>query len=151
MESVEIWLWIIAGLFIVGIIIVSGFKIINTYLTTELNNIIEEDLNRITNSIDKLCVSPKYSRETLEIRIPDTIRLMYISDGETDGKGNIFCFEFNNKKYCKKTDCTASMDTYQKQINKNWFNAIIRKKKFIPFKIKLEKKEGIVITYKELI
>jgi len=70
MESVEVWMWIIAGLLISGLILVGGFNMISKYIASTQLTLAQDNLVLLKGNIENVCIGGRNSQEIKSYVIP---------------------------------------------------------------------------------
>jgi len=70
MESVEVWMWIIAGLLISGLILVGGFNMISKYISSTQLTLAQDNLVLLKGNIENVCIGGRNSQEIKTYVLP---------------------------------------------------------------------------------
>jgi len=70
MESVEVWMWIIAGLLISGLILVGGFNMISKYIASNQLTLAQDNLVLLKGNIENVCIGGRNSQEIKSYVLP---------------------------------------------------------------------------------
>ncbi|MBT4350954.1 hypothetical protein HOD20_00360 [archaeon] len=105
-ESVEVWMWVIAGL-IIGTIVFGGSYMLFSHWI-ENNELKETKVNfeLLTQSIVKTCNQGTDKLEISRFVFPPIVKNITIKNKETneEGIGFLLCIQFENEELCKEID-----------------------------------------------
>ncbi|MBU0757462.1 MAG: hypothetical protein KKF44_05325 [Nanoarchaeota archaeon] len=133
-ESVEVWMWVIAGLIIGGLIFVSGYTLLSRWIHNNELNQAHESFSMLKSSILNVCSIGTERQEIEEFVFPRVVKNITISDVkfEEEGIGNNLCIMIEGEpRYCEILDkepntCSnnVTMQTLSFEEEKNLFSQI---------------------------
>ncbi|MBN2422366.1 hypothetical protein JXB41_04000 [Candidatus Woesearchaeota archaeon] len=105
MESVEVWMWLIAGLIIGSLIFVSGYTLLSNWIRNNEVNDAMNSYSLLKSSIINVC-SLGIERQEIESYIFPRIVNNITIENETDyGEGHVFCIDISGEPlYCEEID-----------------------------------------------
>lgn len=111
MESLEIWMWLVAGFVALAIIIPVFFNLINASIKNqEVNNALES-LDRLSLQIKSACDSGFFSQTSLTLDFPISLGSIYTVKN-INGNNSEICLNFTgdkNNPYCNEImNCIVS-------------------------------------------
>ncbi|MEK6968595.1 MAG: hypothetical protein AABX51_08270 [Nanoarchaeota archaeon] len=157
MESVEVWMWVIAGLLIGSIMFVAGSSLLARYLNSQDIGIARSNFNQIAEISKKICRLGIYSEETMTLRIPSVASKIAVVDKDLiEGQGNDICLWIRNQagSQCEKIDtCETKMNSVVFEADQTPFYMIQRltgakQPAVITFKITKTGFDAVQITWK---
>lgn len=114
MESVEVWMWIIAGLLIGALIFTGAYSLLSRYMKHQEINQAHESFNRLKYSINTVCIGGLYTKDTQEFIFPYSVERIFVRNNEgLEGKGKQICIKmYNSETECSRIRlCNLSMST----------------------------------------
>ncbi|NIA04284.1 MAG: hypothetical protein GWP09_02950 [Nitrospiraceae bacterium] len=114
METVEVWMWIIAGMVIASFILASSFTIVGKHLHNEEIMDCSTKFESLYNLLGTTCVGGEGSVQSEQIVIPFAMQKLYVkNESNVEGYGNILCYKVEGKlPFCKKLSyCKINMST----------------------------------------
>jgi len=119
MESVEIWMWVIAGLLFTGILLAGAYKFMSNYTRNADVKTAQESFAKMTTMADRVCAGGISASEEREIIFPYIVKNISMSGtGEfsdeicmTLGDEKPSCYIFD---YCNASLTPKSIDLTQK-------------------------------------
>ena len=114
METVEVWMWIIAGLLIGGIIFGTSYSLMSQHVKSQERLQAAESFNQLYELMNTVCLSGINALETRQIIFPYSVERVYIKDDNgMEEKGQILCYKFKDSDaVCKRLDlCSAKMSS----------------------------------------
>jgi hypothetical protein len=157
MESVEVWMWLVAGVILGGIIFVSAFVFIGNYTSNMEYNQAQDSYNLLKDTINKVCQGGPYSQEVVSYVFPRVVNLVYSEDDNgIKGSGSNLCIHVQkDAPHCQKLQsCSITMQSInlqQKQSVLYFVQKALGKKKPTKIKFTVAKvgKSDINITWKK--
>ncbi len=145
MESVEVWMWVIAGLVLGGLVFVGGFKLMSSYVhSTEVAQA-EKGINTLYTMVTNVCFGGRSAMEVRNIVFPPLVEKVYVKDKfGVEGFGKNLCYELEKEEeFCLDLKaCNVTMDTLRTKRKKGIFQAMQRflgRKRFISVRFSLNK------------
>ncbi len=114
MESVEVWMWIIAGLIIGGIVFSGAYVFLSRYMAQQEVSQARESFNRLKYSVNTVCIGGSLDKEVDQYIFPYNVEKIYVIDEEgIEGEGNQLCMRIKDEESsCAKINlCTLKMST----------------------------------------
>ena len=113
MESVEVWMWAIAGLIIAGIVFIGGFKLIQNYVDNVEESQLSNSFNLLYSSATNVCYGGSNSREVKNLKFPYITKKIYAQDkAGFEEYGTELCYITKDAKNCADIElCNLSMST----------------------------------------
>ncbi len=114
METVEVWMWIIAGLLITSMILASSFSLVGRHLRSQARLDCADQFTKLYNMIGTQCIGGVGSSETKEFIIPFLMQKIYVkNESNAEGYGDILCYKIDNElPFCRKIKgCDVTMNT----------------------------------------
>lgn len=113
MESVEVWMWVIAGLVIGIIVFTAGYSFITRYMINVEKGQAADALTMLSQKIQNTCQSSLYSRESKNIIFPHIVQRVYVRTKDMDeGMGDYVCIDVQNElPECNELKCAVTMNT----------------------------------------
>ncbi|MBI4439200.1 hypothetical protein HY640_04670 [Candidatus Woesearchaeota archaeon] len=111
MESVEVWMWVIAGVMIAGLILVGSYQFLSKYFYNADFESSRSELDRLVLSLNHVCSSGLGSKESLRLKLSDKVSRVFVRNSEgVEGSGRFVCMGFGSEGYCSEVRvCEASM------------------------------------------
>ena len=150
MESVEVWMWTIAGLIFAGILITGSFKFL-TYYTHNMDvKQAQESFNKLTQMTERVCGAGLGSAEAREIILPYVIANLSTTAREGVYADRICMTLQDEKPSCYDfTYCNATMKPIDLTSSTSFFK-LLQKAVSGPqvgaFKVRVEKTDYRNIT-----
>jgi len=116
MESVEIWMWIIAGLLLGGLIFSGAYTFFSRYMFQQEKNQAYDSFEQLHKSIGKVCLGGSMDRFTGSYIFPYSVEKIYVIDESgVEGSGSNLCIKVQDEdEHCLKTWlCPVSMKTLE--------------------------------------
>ncbi|MBD3203367.1 hypothetical protein GF327_03675 [Candidatus Woesearchaeota archaeon] len=127
-ESVEQWMWIIAGLAIATLIIIGGYSIISQLVADKQLKETMDTFNNLKNRIQDLCYRNKKSQEIHYMKISDIVKEISVRNSTTmrTGNGTMLCIEIEDKnRECQQLkNCVYDLVPIRFQKQQNIFSTI---------------------------
>src|SRR3989344_7955876 len=115
MESVEVWMWVIAGLLIGSIMFVAGSSLLARYLHSQDIGLARSNFNQLSETTKKVCRLGIYSEETMTLRFSSAASKVAVVDKDLiEGEGSELCLWIKNQEgaQCEKVDtCITKMNS----------------------------------------
>ena len=113
MESVEVWMWIAAGVVIGGLIFIGSLKLLSNYTQNVEENQLQNNFNLLYSTIISVCTSGLGAREVKSFQFPYIANKIYVKDTEGfEDFGNFLCFDTKERDYCQTINlCNLTMNT----------------------------------------
>jgi hypothetical protein len=156
MESVETWMWLIAGIIIGSLMFVGGYKLLVKYVDNTEKSAVQDSFNMLSSTIASVCTGGSNNREVKSLAFPFSVDKIYVRDEEgLENYGKELCYDFTEKENCVSTGaCSVTMNTINLQQKTGVFYNI---QKFlgrkdvakIRFTIKKEKAGEITADWKQ--
>lgn len=127
MESVEVWMWVIAGLLVGVIVLASGFLFLSKYIESAQINQAEKSASALANVADTVCLAGKNTKQTRNFYFPYIVRQIYLFDEEKNIKGrgkSLFIEFYNNKDFTIELECSSQMKTISLDKESDFFYMI---------------------------
>src|SRR3989344_5491685 len=116
MESVEVWMWVIAGLLVGALVFASGSALMSRYLNSQEIGTARSNFGWLTTTAEKMCRAGTFSQETRELILPQvTERITVEDDDKIEGAGKNICIYIRNidSPQCYKVEtCTLKMNSF---------------------------------------
>ena len=145
MESVEVWMWVIAGMVLGGIVFVGGFKLLGNYVhSTELSQA-KESMNLLYGMTNNVCFGGRGEREVKSLVFPALVQRIWVQDDyAVEGKGKFLCYllKDDGPACLDLKACDVEMDSISLVEKKSVFSAISKflgKKKYHRFRFSVNK------------
>ena len=157
MESVEVWMWVVAGLVIGSIVFSGGYIFLADYLQSSQINQAQKNFNSLVNSINFICSSGTGATDSKDIVFPFFVDKIFVRDETTniEGNGRQVCIQLKNKgPECVSIDiCKVNMGTIKVEEKTSIFNYIQeglgkRNVADIKFNIQKESADNIKVEWK---
>lgn len=120
MESLEIWMWVVAGFVALAIIIPVFFNLITASIKNQEANNALESLDRLSQQIKSACNSGFFSQTQMTLSFPFSLRSLYTVNN-INGNDSEICINFidnKNNPYCNEIrDCIVSFDKINPEID----------------------------------
>ncbi|MFH0876112.1 MAG: TMEM14 family protein [archaeon] len=99
LESVEVWMWLIAGLIIGGLIFVAGYSILNNWFYNKELQTATESFALLKTSILSVCKLGAEQEEVKRLILPRIVNNISIQDsaGLNIGVGSRLCIDIKNE------------------------------------------------------
>jgi hypothetical protein len=119
MESIEVWMWLIAGLVIGSLIFVSGYTLLSHWVSTNERTLAQKSFSSLKDSVLNVCSVGTDRQEIASFVFPRMVNNLSVANksDSTYGWGNYLCMD------------TADAGEYCEQLNKEPNNC------FIPMKM----------------
>ena len=113
MESVEVWMWLIAGIMVGSMIFVGAYQMIANYTRNLELKDAQDSFSMLRTSMDIVCNQAVGSTEAKDYLLPLTVEKLYVTDNElTEGVGSKICLDVKGANaYCAKLLCRTTMST----------------------------------------
>ena len=159
MESVEVWMWLIAGIMLGGIIFVTAFIFLGHYTHNVEVSQAQDSFAMLKTTVDNACLGGMYNQEIDTFVFPYVLEKIYAQDEhEIKGSGNELCIEIQGElPYCEQTQiCTVNMKSVDIQREKSVFYLIQkamgkRQPANIRFTVSKVNKTELNITWKQVL
>ena len=114
MESIEVWMWIIAGMIMAGLVFMGGFSLLSKYIYNTEKETTNNNFEALYSSINSVCFGGTYTREFKSYTFPFTVKKIYVEDSagiEMFGKN--LCFEYREESPICMTvkNCNVDMNS----------------------------------------
>jgi len=112
MESVEVWMWVIAGLIISALILVGGFNMLIKFTQSNHVSTAQDNLILLKSNVDSVCIGGRNSQEIKSYIFPYIVNNI-TSVHSTFLKRSKLCMEIDKEgRFCHDIDtCNISMPT----------------------------------------
>ncbi len=156
METVEVWMWIVAGILIGSIIFATAYSLMANHVKKQELLQASQGYNQLYELINTVCLSGIDAMETQRIIFPYIVERIWIED-ETgkEEEGKRLCYKIKDKnEFCQELKlCSAKMRTISFTEKTNLFYLIqkaLGKKEVanIEFKVQKSGLNSINITWK---
>ncbi|MFH1591525.1 MAG: hypothetical protein ABIC95_06385 [archaeon] len=150
-ESVEVWMWVIAGMVIGSLIFVGGFKLLTNYVQSAESNQANENVNMLYSMITQVCFGGRGEREIDSLRFPSMIEKIYIEDEEgIENLGKNLCYDpVDDTPNCMDLKaCTVMMNSISTKEKRGVFYAVekfLGKRRPQQFRFRVQKKSVDVV------
>ena len=114
MESVEQWMWLVAGVIITAALIVSGYALISRYIRSSEISQAESSFSFLKSSSDSVCVGGINSQEVKSFIFPSLTEEIYVRDDDYQiGNGRFMCINISGEPpLCDELRlCSVEMQT----------------------------------------
>ncbi len=115
MESLEVWMWVIAGLLIGIILFIAGSSLLGRYLHSQDIGLSRSNFGQLADTVKKICRLGVYSEETVRLRFPSSADKIAVVDADKiEGEGKQLCLWIRGQEgvQCIDTDlCVTKMNT----------------------------------------
>lgn len=156
MESVEVWMWVIAGLILGGIVFVGGFKLLGNYVHSTEVSIAAESSTLLYTMVNNVCFGGRGEREVKSLVFPSMVERIYVEDEfGVQGEGKLLCYDLeNDEPTCLDLKaCGITMDTISMAEEKTIFSAVAKflgKKNYQRFRFSVNKEDfdDVSVTWK---
>ncbi len=114
METVEVWMWIIAGLLIGAIIFGTAYSLMAHHMKSQEKLQAAEGFNQLYELMNTVCLSGIDAMETRQIIFPYSVERIYIKgNNDLEEEGKTLCYKFKDSdEACKELKlCNAKMRT----------------------------------------
>ncbi|MEM3370520.1 MAG: hypothetical protein QW471_02390 [Candidatus Woesearchaeota archaeon] len=112
MESVEIWMWIVAGLLLGGLLFGGAYTFFSRYLAQQEKNQAFENFEDLELSVSRVCLGGSYDKISKNYILPFSVEKLYVADEDgSEGSGNQLCLKLKEEDaHCLSIKlCSASM------------------------------------------
>ncbi|MBN1502442.1 hypothetical protein JW930_02780 [Candidatus Woesearchaeota archaeon] len=131
-ESVEVWMWIIAGLIIGSLIFVAGYTLLSHWVHNNEVNQAQQSFSSLVSSLLNVCNLGVDRQEISPYIFPKVVNNITAYNESTDeyGKGNSLCIAIEGEgSYCenlKKLECNLPifMDAIEIRERKTLFSVV---------------------------
>ena len=133
-ESVEVWMWIIAGMVIGAIIFGSGYTMLAKCIRGNEVKLAQENYSLLRSSVVNVCALGFQRQEVKRFIFPTIVNNISVQNKSTEetGSGNLLCISIENEgEFCDKINedpynChnTINMKTIDFKSEKNLFGVI---------------------------
>ncbi len=108
MESIEVWMWVIAGLLATGLILIVALTMISSYVTSIEKSEAKNTFSTINSHLNQACASGRNYQESFMTSFPSIVRYFNQSGP------NKLCFSFSDQEeepYCNSLErCSIIMN-----------------------------------------
>jgi hypothetical protein len=113
MESIEVWMWVIAGVIIGGLMFTSVMSFMAKQFTQQEINQARESFTRLSSSLKVVCAGGSFSRDTDLYQFPYRVKKMFVQNNTFEGEGRNLCIDIENQDLdCVELEqCTIKMET----------------------------------------
>jgi hypothetical protein len=114
MESIEIWMWIIAGLLLGGLIFTGSYTFFSRYMAQQEKSQAYDSFERLKLSVGNVCLGGSMDRYSGQFVFPYSVEKISVADDlGAEGAGGNICIKVKDEdERCLKIGlCTASMKT----------------------------------------
>jgi hypothetical protein len=114
MESIEIWMWIIAGLLLGGLIFTGAYTFFSRYIAQQEKSQAYDSFEHLQLSIGNVCLGGSMDKFSGSFVFPYSVEKIYVADDSgVEGKGSNLCIKVQDEdERCLKIGiCSASMKT----------------------------------------
>ncbi|MBN1157268.1 hypothetical protein JXA85_06615 [Candidatus Woesearchaeota archaeon] len=117
MESVETWMWIIAGILIGSLVFVGGYKMLVKYVEHTEISTVQDSFNKMSTMMKSVCSGGSYNREVKSLAFPFSVSKIYVRDEDgLENYGRELCYDFTEKENCVvPSTCFVTMNTINLQ------------------------------------
>ncbi len=117
MESVETWMWIIAGIIIGSLVFVGGYRMLAKYVEHTEKSAIQDSFNGLSTTMKSVCSGGSYNREVKSLTFPFSVSKIYVRDEDgLENYGKELCYDFTEKENCvQPSACFVTMNTINLQ------------------------------------
>ncbi|MFH1398713.1 MAG: hypothetical protein ABIG95_01220 [Candidatus Woesearchaeota archaeon] len=118
MESVEVWMWLIAGVILGGIIFTSAFVFLTKNAYSMEVRQADESFDSLKSAIDLACMGGQFHQDIATYVFPTMTNKVYIRDqNNIKGEGDYLCIQVASEQpRCEQfAVCTAKMQTVDMQ------------------------------------
>ena len=98
LESMEVWMWLIAGLILGGLIFSGGFYLLANWIHNKEVNLASDSYYMLKSSILNVCRIGLERQETEKYVFPRIVKNITISNGTDYGQGHILCMDIKDEK-----------------------------------------------------
>jgi len=111
MESVEVWMWVIAGLIIAALILTGGFNMLIKFTKSTHVSTAQDNLILLKSNIDSVCIGGRNSQEIKSYILPYIVNNMSTEPKTTNALSKI-CLEIDTEgRFCHEIEtCNVSMN-----------------------------------------
>jgi hypothetical protein len=156
METVEVWMWLIAGLLIGSMIFITAYTLMGKHIRSQEVLQAKENYGMLKQIIETTCLSGIEASETKQLIFPYRTEKIYVVDEEgIEEKGKKLCMKIEGEdEYCEDIKlCEVSMNSIVIPEKTNIFYLVqkaLGKKSVanIEFNIKKTGLKSITITWK---
>ncbi|MBW2971145.1 hypothetical protein KY320_03220 [Candidatus Woesearchaeota archaeon] len=114
MESVEVWMWLIAGILLASIIFVTAFSLIAKYTANMEVSQADDSFQILQTTINNVCQGGPENQEINSLVFPYRMQQLFVQDEhEIKGTGNELCLEISGLPVrCEQlARCSAQMNS----------------------------------------
>jgi hypothetical protein len=117
MESVETWMWIIAGIIIGSLVFVGGYKMLVKYVEHTEESTVQDSFNLMSTTMKSVCSGGSNNREVKSLVFPFSVSKIYVRDEDgLENYGKELCYDFTEKENCiVPSTCAITMNTINLQ------------------------------------
>ncbi len=129
METVEIWMWTIAGLIITSFILATAFSLVGKHIRSENILSCDRQFSKLYNTLQISCVGGEGSSQTENAIFPNIMETVYVKDSHNKlGRGNLICYKVRGEKTkCEKVEaCNLTMEPLNFHFNNGLFSSLSR-------------------------